>query len=75
MTFSRSVLPGRLTNILVPCMNLVGLARNSSRFASPQVTFASLMAVEKLNPEAAALLLPTTLASDGPFLLMPGSVA
>ena len=74
MTFSRSLLFGRPTNIMVPWMNPVGLARNLSRLASSHVMLPFFIAAEKLNPGTVPLLLPTTPASDGPVLLSPGFI-
>src|SRR4249920_3219821 len=75
MTSCRSVSVGRLTNILVPWMKPTGFARNLSRFASSQVTFASFIAAEKSNPGTVPLLLPAIPARDGPILFSPGVVA
>src|SRR5215469_15810437 len=75
MTFCRSASLGRLTNILVPWMKPAGFAKNLSRLASSQVTFASFIAAEKLNPRTVPLLLPTMPARDGPILFSPGVVA
>src|SRR5438105_10799723 len=75
MTFCRSVSLGRLTNILVPWMKPVGFARNLSRSASSQVTFAFFIAGEKSNPGTVPLLLPTIPVRGGPILFSPGVVA
>src|SRR6202008_3665838 len=74
MTFCRSVSLGRLINIFVPGTKPSGFARNLSRLASSQVTFASFIAGEKSYPGTEALLLPTMPASDGPTSLLPGCV-
>src|SRR6202030_4216180 len=75
MTFCRSASLGRLTNILVPWMKPAGFARNLSRLASSQVTFAFFIAAEKSNPGTVPLLLPTIPARDGPTFFSPGVVA
>src|SRR5689334_8102076 len=75
MTFCRSVSLGRLTNILVPWTKPVGFARNLSRLASSQVTFAFFIAAENSYPGTVPLLLPTISARDGPTLFSPGVVA
>src|ERR1700745_1632510 len=74
MTFCRSVSLGRLINIFVPGTKPSGFARNLSRLASSQVTFASFIAGEKSYPGTEALLLPTMPASDGPTSFLPGCV-
>src|ERR1700751_6028915 len=56
-------------------MNPAGFARNLSRLASSQVTFAFFIAAEKSNPATVPLLLPTMPARDGPTLFSPGVVA
>src|SRR5580704_19678561 len=75
MTFCRSASLGRLTNILVPWMKPAGFARNLSRLASSQVTFAFFIAAEKSNPGTVPLLLPTIPLRDGPIFFSPGAVA
>lgn len=74
MTFCRSAPPGTLKNIFVPCAKPVGLARNLSRVASSQVTFAVAIPGEYLYPVAVPLLRPTTPESDGPILFTPGEI-
>jgi len=61
MTSARAPLSGRPTNIIVPWMKRVGLARNLSRLASFQVIPAFFIAVEKWNPGDGA-----TFAADDP---------
>src|ERR1700739_669736 len=56
-------------------MKPTGFARNLSRFASSQVTFASFIAAEKSNPGPGPRLFPAIPASDGPILFSPGVVA
>src|SRR5260370_30585209 len=74
MTFCRSASLGRLTNILVPWTKPAGFARNLSRLASSQVTFASFIAAEKSNPGTVPLLLPAIPPRDGPIVFSPGVV-
>src|SRR6201984_3780764 len=61
-------------NILLPGTKPSGFARNLSRLASSQVTFASFIAEEKSYPGTEALLLPTMPASDGPTPFLAGCV-
>src|SRR5437868_12294775 len=56
-------------------MKPAGFARNLSRSASSQVTFAFFIAGEKSNPGTVPLLLPTMPARDGPTLFSPGVAA
>ena len=72
MTFSRSLLFGRPTNIMVPWMNPVGLARNLSRLASSHVMLRVFHCRREIEPGHRAAFAADNAGKRRPGLIVAG---